>query len=65
MTEKEMIKEAVSVVDTNLEDFLFYFSEYGSKDGELTYKTIAEIFIKEFSYVMNEIASELENNEDE
>lgn len=65
MTKEKMTKEATCVVDNVLEDFLFYFTEYGSKSGELTYKTIAEIFIKEFSDVMNQVALELEVSEDE
>ena len=66
MTKEKLREEARCVIDTYwTEDFSFYLGEYGSKNGELTYKDIAEIFIKEFTYTINEWVTDMETNEDE
>ena len=66
MTKEKMKEEARCVIDSYWsEDFSFYLREHGSKNGELTYKDIAEIFIEEFAHIINEWALDMEANEDE
>lgn len=66
MTKEEMKEEARCVIDNYwTEDFSFYLRKYGSKNGELTYQDIAEIFIKEFTYTITEWVTDMESYEDE
>ena len=61
MTEKELRREARMTIENAIDEILFYMTEY--KD-DVAPKRIAEIFTEEYTKIIQQVAKEIEENED-
>lgn len=61
MTEEKLRREARITIENTIDEILFYMTEY---QNDIAPKRIAEIFIKEYAKIMQQIAEEIVENED-
>ena len=62
MTEKELHREAKITIENTIDEILFYMTEYRD---DIAPRKIAEIFIEEYVKIIQQVAKEFEEDEDQ